>query len=183
MIFAVPGVFVLLAALPFVAAWLIRYAQERRAAALAAMGEPAVLERAGVEARCGATGAAVLRTAAIAFGLLALARPQGGALDTRAGRSGRDLLVALDLSRSMLVQDADGTRLDQAKKLAKDLANELSGDRVGLVIFGGAAFLQLPLTNDHVVFERFLDATSTNVIDDPSTDFRRPQCGPHGVRA
>ena len=48
--------------------------------------------------------------------------------------------------------------------------SELPGDRVGLVIFGGAAFLQLPLTNDHAVFDRFVDAATTNAIEDPSTD-------------
>ena len=171
MIFAVPAVLILLVALPFAAAWLIRHAQAARAAALASLGDPAVLARTGlrVDPRSRRLRA-LLRTAALAAGLVALARPQGGEFDTRSNRSGRDLLVALDLSRSMLVQDADGTRLDRAKTLAKDLANQLPGDRVGLVIFGGAAFLQLPMTNDHAVFDRFLDAASSNAIDDPSTD-------------
>jgi Ca-activated chloride channel family protein len=171
MIFAVPAALFLLLALPFAAAWLIRHAQSARAAALASLGEPAVLARTGlrIDPRSRRIRAC-LRTAAIGFGLLALARPQGGEYDTRSNRSGRDLLVALDLSRSMLVQDAGGTRLDRAKALAKDLAGELPGDRVGLVIFGGAAFLQLPMTNDHAVFERFLDAATPDAIDDPGTD-------------
>ncbi len=171
MIFAVPAVLFLLVALPFAATWLIRHAQRARAAALATLGDPVVLARTGLRIDPGSRRVrAVLRTAAIGFGLLALARPQGGEFDTRSNRSGRDLLVALDLSRSMLVQDAGGTRLDRAKTLAKDLAGELPGDRVGLVIFGGAAFLQLPMTNDHAVFDRFIDAATTNAIEDPSTD-------------
>ena len=171
MIFAVPAVLFLLVALPFAATWLIRHAQRARAAALATLGDPVVLARTGLRIDPGSRRVrAVLRTAAIGFGLLALARPQGGEFDTRSNRSGRDLLVALDLSRSMLVQDAGGTRLDRAKTLAKDLADELPGDRVGLVIFGGAAFLQLPMTNDHAVFDRFIDAATTNAIEDPSTD-------------
>lgn len=64
----------------------------------------------------------MLRTLALGFALLALARPQGGEYDTRFGRSGRDLLIALDVSRSMLVQDAGGTRLDQARDIAKERA-------------------------------------------------------------
>jgi Ca-activated chloride channel family protein len=171
MIVAVPVVLLLVVALPFVATWLIRHAQAARAAALATLGDPAVLERTGLRVDPRARRIrAVLRTGALAAGLLALARPQGGETDFRSNRSGRDLLVALDLSRSMLVQDAGGTRLDRARTLAKDLADELPGDRIGLVIFGGAAFLQLPLTSDHAVFDRFLDAASTNAIDDPSTD-------------
>ena len=171
MIFAVPALLAVLVALPFAAAWLIRHAQAARAAALASLGDPAVLARTGVSVDPHLRRVrALLRAAAIGFGLLALARPQGGEYDTRSNRSGRDLLVAVDLSRSMLVQDADGTRLDRARALAKDLTNQLPGDRVGLVIFGGAAFLQLPMTNDHAVFDRFLDAASTNAIDDPSTD-------------
>lgn len=171
MIFAVPAALFLLVALPFAAAWLIRHAQAGRAAALESLGDPVVLARTGLRIDPGARRIrALLRTAAIACGLLALARPQGGEYDTRSNRSGRDLLVALDLSRSMLVQDAGGTRLDRAKSLAKDLASELPGDRVGLVIFGGAAFLQLPMTNDHAVFDRFIDAATSNAIEDPSTD-------------
>ena len=171
MIFAVPAFLLLLALFPFAATWLVRHAQAARTAAIQTLGDPAVLARTGmkIDARAGRMRA-LLRTAALAAGLLALARPQGSASDTRSGRSGRDLLVALDLSRSMLVQDADGTRLERAKALARDLEDQLPGDRVGLVIFGGAAFLQLPLTNDQAVFDRFLDAASPTAIDDPSTD-------------
>lgn len=171
MIFAVPVFLLLLAMLPLVAGWLIRHAQSERAVALQTLGDPAVLARTGMKFDPRARRIrALLRTAALAAGLLALARPQGGQDDTRSSRSGRDLLIALDLSRSMLVQDAGGTRLDRAKALARDLEDRLPGDRVGLVIFGGAAFLQLPLTRDHAVFDRFLDAASPTAIDDPSTD-------------
>ncbi|MCU0621886.1 MAG: VWA domain-containing protein, partial [Gemmatimonadales bacterium] len=66
--------------------------------------------------------------------------------------------------------DAGGTRLARAKSLLGDLSTALAGDRLGLVIFGGAAFLQLPLTTDHAVFERYVDAASPDDIDDPGTD-------------
>ena len=171
MIFADPGILLLAVALPFAAVWLVRHAQAARKAALEALGDAAVFARTGlrVDPR-GRRARTVIRTLAIGFALLALARPQGGEYDTRFGRSGRDLLIALDVSRSMLVQDAGGTRLDQARDIAKELGKDLPGDRIGLVIFGGAAFLQLPLTNDHAVLDRFVDATGTNAVDDPSTD-------------
>src|SRR5262245_30838459 len=118
MIFAVPAVLFLVVALPFAAACPIRRAQQARAAARATLGDPMVLARTGlrIDPRSRRIRA-ILRTGAIGFGLLALARPQGGEFDTRSNRSGRDLLVALDLSRSMLVQDAGGTRLERAKAL------------------------------------------------------------------
>jgi len=87
---------------------------------------------------------------------------------------GRDLVVALDLSRSMLVGDAGGPRLDRAKAIARELSAEFAGDRVALVVFGGSAFLQLPLTTDHDVFARFLESVSPASLDDPSTNLGAP---------
>ena len=98
--------------------------------------------------------------AALAFGLVALARPQLGERSADLVRTGRDVLVLLDLSRSMLVTDAGGTRLDAAKRIAWDLAERAPGDRVGLVVFGGSAFLQLPLTSDPAALRLFLDQAS-----------------------
>ena len=171
MTFARPVFLLAAAAAPFVAAWLLRAWRRERAGALASLGDPAVLERGGtvLEDRSRRLRHG-LRAAAVTCVLLALARPQGDAADTRSGRSGRDIIVALDLSRSMGVQDADGTRLARARILAGELAGRLQGDRFGLVIFGGAAFLQLPLTSDHAVFERFLEAAAPEAIDDPGTD-------------
>ena len=80
------------------------------------------------------------------------------------------MLVLLDLSRSMNVADAGGTRLARAKTLLADLAAARPADRFGLIVFGGSAFLQLPLTSDHDAFRRFVDAAATENVGDPSTD-------------
>lgn len=159
------------AALAGLAAWSVVHEWRRRAAARAAIGAMGTLARVGVGADDGARRrAGWLRVGAIACVALALARPQWGSVDGSLGRSGRDVLVALDLSRSMLVDDARGTRLERAKRLAVELADASPGDRVGLIVFGGAAFLQLPLTADHAAFARFVAAASPEVLDDPSTN-------------
>jgi Ca-activated chloride channel family protein len=112
----------------------------------------------------------LLRSAAGAFALLALARPQLGEQPGALVRTGRDVLVALDLSRSMKATDVGETRLGLAKRLALGLTAAGSGDRVGLIIFGGAAFLRLPLTTDRATLQLFLDAASPADLDDPATN-------------
>lgn len=78
--------------------------------------------------------------------------------------------MLLDLSRSMNAADLRPSRLAAAKRIAAELAARSPGDRLGLVVFGGSGFLQLPLTPDHDAFRRFLEAASTGDLGDPSTD-------------
>ncbi len=172
--FALPAALALAAAWAGAALWSWRHERARRAAALAALGDAALLARVGdLPAPRRRALRVLLRVAAVTLACVALARPQFG--DVRGGeRTGRDVLVAVDLSRSMTVSDADGARLDRAKAVARDLADRLPGDRLGLVVFGGTAFLQLPLTTDHAVFTRFLDAARPGNLDDPSTNLGAP---------
>ena len=111
-----------------------------------------------------------LTLAAVLLILLTLARPQFGERPGAMGRTGRDLLVVLDLSRSMNAADVEQSRLAVAKQLVRDLLRASPGQRVGLVVFGGSAFLQLPLTGNYAAFQRFLDAASTDDLGDPATD-------------
>jgi Ca-activated chloride channel family protein len=171
MSFAWPWVLALGAALVALAGWLARSAERRRRAALARFGDPAVLARASVlPGQRTAAALWALRLGALALGLVALARPQLGERQADLVRTGRDLLVLLDLSRSMQVTDAGGTRLAAAKRIAWDLAERAPGDRVGLVVFGGSAFLQLPLTSDRGALRLFLDQASPDDLGDPATD-------------
>ena len=112
----------------------------------------------------------LLTLVAVLLILLALARPQLGERPSAMGRTGRDLLVVLDLSRSMNAADVEQSRLAVAKQLVRDLLRASPGQRVGLVVFGGSAFLQLPLTGNYAAFQRFLDAASTDDLGDPATD-------------
>lgn len=173
--FAVP--LALLAAAAWLAAgwWSARREAAGRAAAVARLGDAAVLGAVGdLPGTRAARRAAFLRVAAVACALAAAARPQAGANRAASAQAARDVLVALDLSRSMLVTDADGSRLLRAREIARELSAQLAGDRLGLVIFGGGAFVQLPLTTDHNIFEQFLAAAEPGQLDDPSTDVAAP---------
>jgi Ca-activated chloride channel homolog len=175
MTFAHPLLLLLLLLLPAGAALSIRV-ERRRRAALARFGDPALLEELSAipDARR-RLARHLLRLAALALLVVALARPQLGQRPALIARAGRDVLVLLDLSRSMNVADAAGrTRLDVAKRIADSLAAAAPGDRLGLIVFGGSAFLQLPLTGDHDAFHRFVDATGTDDVGDPSTDVAAP---------
>ena len=171
MSFAWPWMLALGTVVVALVAWLARSAERRRRVALARFGEPAVLAR-GSALPAPRTVAVLwaLRLGALALGLVALARPHLGVRQSDLVRTGRDVLVLLDLSRSMLVTDAGGTRLAAAKRIAWDLAERAPGDRVGLVVFGGSAFLQLPLSSDRGALRLFLDQASPDDLGDPATD-------------
>ncbi len=81
--------------------------------------------------------------------IIALAQPQFGFTEETSRRKGRDLLIAIDTSKSMMATDLAPNRLTRAKLAAEDLISQLGGDRIGLIAFAGTAFLQAPLTIDH----------------------------------
>ena len=111
---------------------------------------------------------AVLILVALAAGLLALAELKYGFTWEEVRREGVDIVIALDVSDSMLVEDAESggklSRLERAKREISDLLDLLEGDRVGLVAFAGTAFLECPLTLDYAAAAIFLDALDTELI-------------------
>nr|MBP6669048.1 VWA domain-containing protein [Gemmatimonadales bacterium] len=168
-LFAQPAAFALFLVLP--ALWLLaRHARLERTAALARFGDPALLGRTSSLPGPASRARVALRWLALAAAVLALARPQIGRQPKPLARTGRDIIVTLDLSRSMKVADVGGTRLRAAKRLAWQLASARPGDRIGLVVFGGAGFLALPPTGDLATFQLFLDAASPDDIGDPASD-------------
>jgi Ca-activated chloride channel homolog len=112
-----------------------------------------------------------LALAGVALCVVALARPQFGSSSRSLHRTSGDIVFALDLSRSMGATDVSPSRLGAAKQAAAAIARAFPDDRVGLVVFGGTAFLQLPPTLDHSTFRTFLDAAAGGDIPDPSTNF------------
>ena len=169
-IFAQPSALLIIAILP--ALWfIIRNAGREQAAALRRFGDPILLAKSSQLSSGRSTALrSVLRWTALTCTALAIARPQIGKQPSSLPRTGRDIIVALDLSRSMKAGDVGGSRLERAKDLAWKLASARPGDRIGMVIFGGAAFLQLPPTSDLGTFQRFLEAASTDDVSDPATD-------------
>ncbi|HET9725476.1 MAG TPA: VWA domain-containing protein [Gemmatimonadales bacterium] len=143
----------------------------RRDAELHAFGDPEVLGRGSALADGRTARRRVwLQAAALGLGAVALSRPQLGERPAELADTGRDLLVLLDLSRSMTVSDVAPSRLAAAKEAVWETVSAAPGDRVGLVVFGGSAFLQLPPTSDHAAFKLFLDAASPDDLGDPATD-------------
>jgi Ca-activated chloride channel family protein len=111
----------------------------------------------------------VLLLAALAGVLAALAGPRWGYSWQEARQRGLDVVVALDTSRSMLARDAAPNRLEKAKLAAFDLMRQCKQDRLGLVAFAGAAFLQCPLTLDDEVFRQNLNALKVGIIPEGGT--------------
>ncbi len=111
----------------------------------------------------------VLLLAALAGVLAALAGPRWGYSWQEARQRGLDVVVALDTSRSMLARDAAPNRLEKAKLASIDLMRQCKQDRLGLVAFAGAAFLQCPLTLDDEVFRQNLNALKVGIIPQGGT--------------
>jgi len=106
---------------------------------------------------------------ALAFLILALANPQIGSRMEKSTRKGVDLVIALDVSNSMLAEDINPNRLDNAKRAVDQLIQRLEGDRIGLVIFAGHAYKQLPITTDYSAARMFLRAISTDIVPTQGT--------------
>lgn len=85
-------------------------------------------------------------------------------------RAGIDLILCLDVSKSMLAEDLKPNRLTRAKSAITKIINGLGSDRIGVVVFAGDAFLQLPLTNDHSAAELFINGINTGIIPVPGTN-------------
>lgn len=106
---------------------------------------------------------------AMALLVLALANlrlPKG---TEKINRNGIDVMIAIDVSKSMLAQDIKPTRLDRAKQLLSRLIDKLGNDRIGIVIFAGKAYLQMPLTGDHTAAKMYLSSASTESVPTQGT--------------
>ncbi len=107
---------------------------------------------------------------ALFFLTLAVARPQRGTQYATAARRGIDVIVALDVSESMLAEDLKPNRLVRARHEISAILDRLKGDRVGLIAFAGAAFVQCPLTLDYAAARMFLNYMGPELIPEPGTN-------------
>ena len=130
-----------------------------------AFGDPALVE-ALMPSRSRSKGwvKAVLFSLAFAFFVIGLARPRSGAKLAERTTKGAEIIVALDVSNSMLAQDYSPNRLERAKLSISRLTDRLQEDRIGLVIFAGTSFVQLPVTTDYVSAKMFLGSIDTGSI-------------------
>lgn len=98
-----------------------------------------------------------------------LARPQFGSKLETVKRKGVEVIIALDISNSMLAQDVQPSRLDKAKRLVSRLVDELDNDKVGMIVFAGDAFTQLPITSDYISAKMFLESINPSLISKQGT--------------
>ena len=105
--------------------------------------------------------------------ILTLARPQFGSKISHEKRNGIEAIIALDISNSMLAQDVQPSRLDKSKLMIENLINSFINDKIGLVVFAGEAYVQLPITSDYVSAKMFLSDITPNLISAQGTDIAR----------
>ncbi len=101
--------------------------------------------------------------------IFAVARPQFGQNEQTIKRQGIEVMVALDISNSMLAEDVAPSRLDRAKQMLSKLIDKMQEDKIGLVVFAGEAYTQLPITCDYVSAKMFLSTISPNLIQTQGT--------------
>ena len=111
-----------------------------------------------------------LTFAALALTIFMLARPQFGSKMETVKRSGVESVIALDISNSMLAEDVTPSRLEKSKKLISRLVDTFNNDKVGMIVFAGEAFTQLPITSDYVSAKMFLESISPSLITTQGTD-------------
>ncbi len=112
----------------------------------------------------------ILFASGLALVVLAISNPTGAVKMQSAPRNSADVLIALDISNSMLAGDVKPSRLDQAKSFIKDLVRELDGERIGLIFFAGDAYPQMPLSNDYSALLMFVNNAQPEFITDQGTD-------------
>lgn len=111
-----------------------------------------------------------LALTALALLIVVLARPQMGSKISNEKREGIETIIAVDISNSMYAQDVAPSRIDKAKMLIEDLVDNFSNDKVGLVVFAGESYIQLPITSDYVSAKMFLHDIDPSLIQTQGTD-------------
>ena len=111
-----------------------------------------------------------LLIAALACMILAIANPQVGSSLEKGTRKGVDIMICFDVSNSMLAEDIQPSRLEASKMAMSRFIDKLEGDRIGLVVFAGKSFVQLPITSDYAAAKMFINNISTRMINEQGTD-------------
>ena len=121
--------------------------------------------------RSGSPRTRILLYLGLAAATAALARPQWGRREEPMFDQAREIIIALDLSRSMSSQDVKPSRLERARLLITSLLERLKGERVGLIVFSGTAFLQSPLSADYEILREFLPVLDPSYLPEGGTDY------------
>jgi Ca-activated chloride channel homolog len=111
----------------------------------------------------------ILQLSAITLCILAIAGPQFGSKIEKSRRQGAELMIALDVSNSMLAEDIQPDRLSKAKQILSKLVDKLKNDKIGLIVFAGEAYTQLPITSDYVSAKVFMNTISPGMVPTQGT--------------
>ncbi|MBQ7512771.1 MAG: VWA domain-containing protein [Prevotella sp.] len=114
-----------------------------------------------------------LLLAVLALIIVMVARPQFGTKISHEKRSGIETIIALDISNSMLAEDVAPSRLDRSKMMVENLVDNFTNDKIGLIVFAGDAFIQLPITSDYVSAKMFLSGIEPSLINVQGTDIAK----------
>ena len=109
----------------------------------------------------------------LALLIVMIARPQFGTKINHEKRTGIETIIALDVSNSMLAEDVAPSRLDRSKMMVENLVDNFTNDKIGLIVFAGDAFIQLPITSDYVSAKMFLSSISPSMITTQGTDIAK----------
>jgi Ca-activated chloride channel homolog len=143
----------------------------RRKAKLKKLGDPELLKQLMPNiSKYRPTVKFVLMLAALALLIVMVARPQMGSKISHDKRHGIETIICLDISNSMLCQDVAPSRLDKSKMLIENLVDNFNNDKIGLIVFAGDAFVQLPITTDYVSAKMFLQNITPGLIQTQGTN-------------
>ena len=152
---------ILLPFLIFIRIWGVR----KRKTQLAKFGDPALLKQLMPNVSMAKREVKFwLMTSAVALLIVMLARPQMGTKINQEQRQGIEVIIALDISNSMKAEDVAPSRLDKSKMLIENLVDNFTNDKIGLIVFAGDAFVQLPITSDYVSAKMFLQNITPELI-------------------
>jgi len=167
--FATPEYFYLLLILPLL--WGVHLLSARaRRRAIERFGDPATVSELMPEASTARPRYKfVLFSAAVLLLVVALARPQFGSKLKEVTRTGIEMMLAVDVSNSMLAQDFEPSRLERTKFAIDRLTQQLEQDRIGLIVFAGDAYMQLPITSDYVAARSFAAQISPTMVSKQGT--------------
>ena len=151
---------------------LIRFiGWRRRKAKLRKFGDPELLKQLmpGIS-KIRPTVKFTLLLSALALLIIMLARPQMGSKISHDKRQGIETIICLDISNSMLAEDVVPSRLDKSKMMIENLVDNFTNDKIGLIVFAGDAFVQLPITSDYVSAKMFLQNINPSLIQSQGTN-------------
>lgn len=167
--FEEPAYLYLLLLLPLLAAFYL-YSNYRRRKAIRKFGDPILMAQLMPDVSKYRPDVKFwLFFAAIGLFTVLLARPQFGSKLETVKRQGVEVMIALDISNSMLAQDVQPSRLQKAKRLVAQLVDKMQNDKVGMIVFAGDAFTQLPITSDYISAKMFLESIDPSLISKQGT--------------